>query len=448
MPKFITSLFCMCILAVNLSAQQPASITLEEAIGIALENNVNIKRSQNAIERQKVGVFQSRAEFLPNLSSSINSGRTIGRQFDQATVSFDDFAADRMSGSLSTGITLFSGWRNINNLRASRSSLSATEDDYERTRETVMFNTAAQFLNIILDEELVGVAEDNLQNSRRQLEQVEAQVEVGMRPIVDLYNQEATVASNELAVIQRENALNLSKVNLIGILQIDPFADYEFVSPGIEGMELEPKNYVLAELVEQAMANRRDVRATETSIQTQRFALDAAKGAHYPTVTLGASLSSNYNSLQQFGFSDQFFESNINRGLSVNIQIPLFNRFSTRTSIQQSEIDYKNALLDLENIRVEIFQEIRQAYNDYSTIVQEIETTETLERAAEKAFETEQERYNVGSSTLIELNDANNRYISAVSERIQAQYRFVFQEKILDFYRGQISPENIGTIAN
>lgn len=465
MPKFITCLFCLFFAASNLTAQQVNSITLDEAIQIALENNVQIKRSQNIIERQEVNVYRSRAEFLPNLNSSVSSGRTVGRQFDQSTLAFDDFTSDRASTNLQTSVTLFSGWQNINNLRASRSSLSAAENDHERNRENVIFITAAQFLAIILDEELLKVAQDNLETSTRQLEQVEAQVEVGMRPIVDLYNQEAEVASNELSVIQRQNALNFSKVTLVGILQIDPFEDYEFISPGIDDQSFDPKNYVLVDLVERAMTNRRDIRAADTFIRTQRYSLDAAKGAYYPTVTLGASLSSSYNSLQRIqnpafqndpnaprfldvDFSDQFFDQNINRGISLNIQIPIFNRFNSRTNIQQREIDYKNAQLDMESLRIEVFQEVRQAYNDYTTYTQQLETTSKLERAAEKAFETEQERYNVGSSTLIELNDANNRYVSAVSERIQAQYRFIFQEKVLDFYLGQLSPDNIGDLLN
>ncbi|MEX2403337.1 MAG: TolC family protein, partial [Balneolales bacterium] len=400
-------------------------------------------------------VTRSRAEFLPNLNASINSGRSIGRQFDTNTGTITEQGANRSSPNISTSITLFSGWQNINNLRASRSSLSTAEDDHERTRESIMFNTAAQFLAIILDEELLKVAEDNLNTSRSQLEQVKAQVEVGMRPIVDQYNQEAEVASNELEVIQRQNDLNFSKVTLVGILQIDPFEEYDFVSPGIEDQSMGPKDYVLSDLVDQAMMNRRDIRAADTFIETQRYSLNAARGARLPTISLGANLSSNYSSLQQFpgtdtyiNFGDQVFDQNINRGISFNIQIPIFNRLNTRTNIQQREIDYKNAQLDMEGLRVEVFQEIRQAYNDYTSYAQELETTSQLERAAEKAFETEQERYNVGSSTLIELNNANNRYVSAVSNYIQAQYLFVFQEKVLDFYLGQFSSENLSDIMN
>lgn len=455
MPKLFICLFCLFFIASTLNAQQADRITLEEAIEIALENNVQIKRSRNAIESQEANVTRSRADFLPNLSASISSGRSIGRQFDTSTGTITEQGANRASPSLSSNITLFSGWQNINNLRASRSSLSVAEDDHERNRETIMFNTAAQFLSIILDEELLRVAEDNLETSRAQLEQVTAHVEVGMRPIVDQYNQEAEVASNELAVIRSQNALNSSKVSLIGILQIDPFEEYEFVSPEIDDESINPKSYVLSDLVDRAMNNRRDLRAADTFIETQRYSLKAAKGANLPTITFGASLSSRYSSLQQFpgtnefvGFSDQVFDQNVNRGVSLNIQIPIFNRLSTRTNIQQREIDYKNAQLELETLRVEVFQEIRQAHDDYTTFVQQLETTAQLERAAEKAFETEQERYNVGSSTLIELNSANNRYVSAVSEHIQAQYEFAFQEKVLDFYLGQFSPETVTEIMN
>lgn len=101
----------------------------------------------------------------------------------------------------------------------------------------------------------------------------------------------------------------------------------------------------------------------------------------------------------------------------------------------------KNSRLELDNVRLQINEEVRQAYNDYISIVQQLESTERALAAAERAYETERQRYEVGASTLIELNQANANFVQAQSNRIQAVYNFVFQEKVLDFFLGRLTDQ-------
>src|SRR5690625_6247024 len=94
---------------------------------------------------------------------------------------------------------------------------------------------------------------ENLHTSKSQEEQIEAQVEVGARPMVDLLNQESLVANNELELVNRENEVDLARLSLIRILQIDPLGEYEFVIPEIAQGSAVPINYDLGELVGAAL---------------------------------------------------------------------------------------------------------------------------------------------------------------------------------------------------
>ncbi len=84
-----------------------------------------------------------------------------------------------------------------------------------------------------------------------------------------------------------------------------------------------------------------------------------------------------------------------------------------------------------------------QAYNDYSSYLQEFNAAEKSLIASEKAFETQQERYNVGASTLIELSQAQASYVEAQSNYTQSRYNLIFQEKLLDYYLGQFTGEDV-----
>lgn len=451
---------CLVISAPQMSAaQSPGLITLEDAISIALENNIGLLQSQNNLLRDDANVLRATGDFLPNLNLQSSANRQTGQQFNQAREipRFEDFTTNSINANLSSSLILFNGLQNINNLRAARTSRQSAQELHERARENVIFNTASAYLSVLLDKELLNIERENLEASERQLDQITAQVEVGMRPIVDQFNQEAVVANNELAVIQRENNLNLNTTQLISILQIDPLAEYEFEAPDISEYDLAPTRYNLQQLVETALNNRRDLAGQEFQIMAARYAVMSARGNYLPTISLNASLSTNYQDQYRelvidpntgepvgrtaVGFSDQFFDRRINRGIGLSMNFPLFTRFANRTNEQQRRIDLKSAELQLESIRTDVYLEIRTAYNDYIAISQQLQASEKALIAAERAYETEQERYRVGSSTLIELTNANTEFVRASSNRVQTVYRFVFQEKLFDYFLGNITED-------
>lgn len=422
-------------------------VTLEEAIEIALENNYQLKQAQNNRNLADTRVRSAQMDFAPNLNASFGGSRNVGRQFIQDDLSFEDRTTYNLTGSISTNVTIFNGFSNIANLRQTRAERSTQEEDLKRLRENIIFNTASRYLQVVLDQELLKIAEATLEASRSQLEQVEAQVEVGSRPTVDLYNQEATVASDELFMIQRENAFEVSMAQLIRIMQDDQINRVETVVPSTDDLSLIPTEVDLHDMIDAAISTRSDFRAQEYVIEGNEQGLTIARSNFLPTITANAGINTRYS--DQFAvlgdvvpFTDQFFSDQVSRSIGFSVSIPIFNRWDNRTNMEAAQVSLRNSRLELDNVRFQITEEVRQAYNDYKSIVKELESSKKALIAAERAFETEQQRYEVGSTTLIELNQANANFVQAQSDRVQAIYNFVFQEKLLDYYIGQLD-ENL-----
>lgn len=422
------------------------TITLEEAIDLAVENNYQLKRARNNLDLTEYEEFSAKADFLPSVSGNINGSKRVGRQFNQNTVSFNNFTINRMSSSLDATLPIFTGFQNINNLRSSEYSTESQEETVKRVKEDVIFETASRYLQVLLDKELLQIAQENLESSRKQLEQVQAQVEVGSRPSVDLYNQEATVANNELEVTNRENNLQISRIQLVRTLQIDPLKQYEFSTPDISPDQLTPREYQLRELVNAALENRSDLQSARLNIKAIEHQLKATKGSLFPSLSFNIGISSSYSN-QNFvpgsreqleSFNDQFFDQNVNRSLGLSLNIPIFDNFNRRTNVQSQLINYRNQQLSLENTELQVVQEVNQAYTDYQAVIKQLDATQKALRAAERSYETEKERYNVGATTLIELSNANAQYVQAQSDRARAVFNFVFQRKLLDYYIGQL----------
>lgn len=420
---------------------QTETITIEDAIQISLENNYQLKQAENTLDLRRVQERSAYADLFPSLSSNVQRGLSIGRQFDETTGNFDDLSIHRLSVGINSGVTIFNGFANINNLRSSRFETQSQEEQLRRVRENIIFNTASSFLQYLLNRELLEIDRENLETANRQLEQVRAQVEVGARPNVDLLNQESAVADAELQLVNRENQFNMSRLNLIRQLQVDPLGDYEFVSPDIEMEYAIPQEYDLRVLVSAALENRSDLRSEEHSIQSTLHQLRATRANLYPSLSLSGSVGTSYSSVNPFTYTDQFFDQNISRSIGATISIPIFDNFNRRTNVRAQEINYRNALLSLENTKLQVTQEVNQAYNDYMALIKELESSDRALIAAERAYETELQRYEIGASTLIELSQSNANYVQAQSNRVQAQFNFIFQEKLLDYYIGRLSAD-------
>lgn len=451
---FLLAAFFVLLINSSAEAQQKRVITFNEAIEIALENNYQLKQAENNLDLAEYRINSEMADFLPSLSSSANYSTQTGQQFVQETLSFTDITSSGGSGRISASVPIFNGFNNILTLRSSKASKLSSEENFKRAKENIIFETATRFLTVLLNKQQLEDAGESLETSRKLLEQTKAQVEVGSRPSVDLYNQEAAVATDEFTVTQRENALKLARLQLVRSLQIDPLTQYEFAVPDFDPERAKTTTGSVSEnissLIEQALITRSDIKSTEYNIESLRYQLQLSKGSLLPTLNASASLSSSYSDQARdpisggtASFNDQFFDQRVNKSIGLSLSLPIFSNWNRMTQIESAKVNLKNAELGLENTKLQVIQEVTQALNDYSSYASQLKAAEKSLIASEKAFETQQERYNVGASTLIELSQAQTQYFNAQSSRTSALYNLIFQDKLLDYYVGKLSGEDI-----
>jgi len=319
--------------------------------------------------------------------------------------------------------------------------VQGSELDLERTRQDVVFSVVSQYLDLILSQENLTIQEENLEAQQQQLEQTEEFVRVGTQPRSDLFQQEAQVANAELQVLQAERQFQINQVQLVRTLQLDPFQDYEFEIMSLDEDDLVLQEYDLRELLQQSFNRRPDLRSQQRSIAAAEQGVQEARSGYFPSLNLSASTSGNFtDQLEGFSFSDQVFDQRRTETLGFNLSIPVFNRLQTRNQVQQAKVQRENARIALEGTRQNVAIQVREAYLDYVNAQKRLDVTAVQERAAERALEATQERYNVGSATLVELSQAQADFVSAASDRVQARYELVFQQRLIDYYVGVLNP--------
>jgi outer membrane protein len=444
----LTGLLCL-----PAPAQELRRITFDQAVQLALERNITVQRARNAMDLQETQIAAEKADFLPNLNASTGANRVYGLSFDQTTGRTFTEASDGFSTSLSSSYQLYTGSERRSSLEQARRTLDANTHTYERTRQTVVFNVIQQYLQLILNREQIRIREEDLAAQQQQLTRIEEFVRVGSRAVADLYQQQATVASSELQLLDAQRQAQLSETRLIQVLQLDPFGQYEFAAPETAAVPT-PQNYAMETLLRTAFSQRSDLKAQVAGIEASTLGIRAARANFLPSVSLQGSLSTRYSSQQQrlagldannqplFERTPFFSQIGDNRSqfLGLNVSVPIFNNRRNTASVERARVQYENSRLELENLQQTIAVEVRQAYLDYQSYTQRLRVAEVQLQAAQQALDVAQERYNVGASTLVELSQARASYVRAASDRAQAISQLQFQQKLIEYYQGVIDP--------
>lgn len=427
-------------------AQEAQEITFNEAVRLALEQNVQLLQAENAAELSVIGANRRRMSFYPNLSIGTTGSQSYGRTFSQEDLAFVNESTQSFGAGVDAGVNLFNGFGDVANLRRARLNAEASEFDLDRMRQTVVFTVMQQYLALIERREQITVQQENLESAQQLLEQVRAFTEVGARPISDLYQQEAAVANAELAILTAQRLYDLAESNLIQTLQLDPFQTYAFVAPAIDEVEVTVQQYNLETLLRNAFERRVDLRAAEIDIEASRAGIRAAQATRWPSVGLSVGYDTGWNSRLRDPATREtipvFEQFDQNRGgrIGLNLSLPIFDRFTTRYNVQTAEIEYQNAQLTLENLQQDIAVEVRQAYLDLVNARKALQVSDVQVRSAELALEAAQERYEVGAATLVEVTQQRALYISALGSQVQATYDLVFRQKLIEYYLGVLNP--------
>ncbi|MBI4536127.1 MAG: TolC family protein, partial [Ignavibacteriae bacterium] len=218
-----------CAIVVLLPAvalSQTKTLTLEQARQIALERNVTVAQAQNNVESAQSRVLASYGDYLPTLTASGGWNRYQNDRPGSAPVFVGGTEIPGSTGfsvsndfrtNLSLGYTIFDGFSREGTFNQASSTAISTEQTAARTRQAIVFQVDAAYLNVLRNEQLVKVSEENLKRDRRQLERITESNRVGALSIADVYRQQSQVAADELSLITAQNNYGKAKADLLAL---------------------------------------------------------------------------------------------------------------------------------------------------------------------------------------------------------------------------------------
>ncbi len=431
----------------GLSAQDTTQLTLAGAVRIALENNVNLKQESNRLDIFQAEKASAYARMAPDVSARSNYGRVDGNQWIEQEAQLINSKRDFMNASADVSLTLFNGFNRLNSTRRSVNALESQAHMVQRTKETVIRDVANQYLQCLLDQQLLLIARENLENQSEQLRQMQEMVNAGSRAEVDLVNQRYQVKNSELEVLRAEITLNNDKATLAQTLLMNPNEAFAVVEPTWELSRFAYEDYTRDSLLEVAMDQRADLKQAESTEEATRFALQAQRGSYFPSLSAFFSYESFYNNLvgseATRNFDQQFFTDNVRKTYGVAIYIPIFTGLQTRSQVVRAKVNYQNSQLDKQGLENTAKQEVIRAYQNLRDAMKAFDVTESQLEAAELNYQLQEERFNLQVSSYVDYVQANADYVQAQGAHAQAKYILLFQDFLLQYALGTLGTEDI-----
>ncbi|MFH4964597.1 TolC family protein [Gaetbulibacter sp. M235] len=425
------------LLTIKIQAQNH-KWTLRACVDYAIENNISIKQSELDLKTSEYNKKDAVGNFLPSLNASASHSWNIGLGQDPVTFDAVTSTSKNLSGGISSSLDIYKGLQNINQLQRSKLEVLAAQYQLDDMKDNISLYVANAFLQILFNKEQYKVLSAQHEISTEELNRTKELVNAGSLPKGDLLEIQATLASQEQQLVDAQNAILLSKIQLAQLLLIKDYKNFDIVDTEYDV----PNTFILAEspdvIVNKAKETRYNIKIAENNTKIADYNLKIAKGALQPSLSGSYSFGSNYFTSELYPSED--FETQISdnksHNFSIRLNIPIFNGFSGRNNVKRSQVALDRSKYQLEQANLDLETNVYQAYNDTRGALKAYEAAQKTLSAREEAFNYSKERYNVGLLNAFDYNQSQSRFEQAQSDVVRTKYDYIFKLKVLEFYFG------------
>ncbi len=454
------------------SAETPVVITLEQALEIALSENVSVKVADMEIERTGFAKKGTYAALFPQIDASGAYQRTIKKQvmymdFDMSALggmgggsgagsegttppegsggAATESGASKpssggglevgrwntWSGGVSAAMPLVNAqlWKSI---KISGLDVELAVEKARSSRLETVTQVKNAYFATLLAKEAFSVYKEVYENALRNYEETEKKHKAEKVSEMELLRSKTTVANAIPNVYNAESSVILALWQLKAILGVDLDMNLD-----IEGNLNDYAEHMFFDIHQHdSVSLDRNSAMKQLAIQSEMLAetIKVQKFANIPSLALAFNFSMNAMT-NDFNFSEYRWTPYSVVGLSLNI--PIFAGGKRYQAIRQAKNQYEQVKLQVENTERQLKIAIRQSLTTMETNMKNYLCAQDAVALAEKGYAIAEKAYQVGRSTLIELNDAQLALTQSQLAQSQAIYNFVVAKAQLEQTIGQ-----------
>ncbi|HNW55084.1 MAG TPA: TolC family protein, partial [Bacteroidales bacterium] len=390
--------------------------TLEKCVEYALSNNIQVKQQLLQVKSESALLQQDKLSLLPSLNGGASHGYNFGQTVDRYTNQFATSRVQTDNFYLGSSLTLFDGFQKINQVKQRKSDLEATRYETDKFMDDISLNIATGYLQILFYNELAKTAEKQLKATELQAQRLKTLVDAGALAEGDYFTIEAQKASENSQFVSAQNNLFIARLTLAQMLDLPNLDGFEIEYPDLD-MATQPSLSIKPDQIyEYALETQPSIKSAQSKVKSSEIGLSMAQGGQSPTLSLQGSLGTGYSGAAQVfdtltneyitkSWNDQI-NDNFNKSFSINLNVPIFNGWSTRTNISRAKINVENQKYNLELSKLQLRKTIQQAYVDAKAALNNYEASTAGVNAAHESFRYAEQKFNVGTLNSVDYNNA------------------------------------------
>ncbi len=441
--KKIAFLLLFLTVSVLAKAQQADSVlTLQQCVDIAIKNNVTVKKSETQVERNRIDWMQARENLLPTLNGNASQSETYGHSSNPNTGVIIASQSNSGQYSLNSNLLLSNGLSYVNAVKQTGLLFQAGKMDFQQVKDLTTLNIISLFLQALNAEDQLSQANFQFAASKVNLDRETNLNDAGAVPPADFYNIKGAHANDALNVINAQNAVTSARLNLLEAMGVPFNKEIRLVRLTIDKTPVK-YDQDASQVYATALNDLALVKAADLRVKAAEKEVLVYKGRLYPTLSLGAGVTTTYSNYAAPGstapsFSTQF-RSNYQYGPSLNLQIPILNYFQNRNNLHRAKLDLTDAQNTNTDTQVQLKQQVQQAYANMTAAFDRFQAATEQVAAYQSAFNAQEVKFNAGVITADIFVIAKNNLDFANTNLINAHYDYLIRIKILDYYQGKLT---------
>jgi len=407
--------------------------TLRECTQWALEHNLSVARQEANVASSEISKNTADMSWLPAVSGSVSENLSFGRGIG-GNNTYDYGNSSSTGFNLGASMNLFDGLATPRRMELAKLNLEAATEDLAKARDDIRVQVAQAYVQILYNYEIADVARHQLAIDSLQVVRLEGLYATGKASAAEVSQQKASLAQSQVTLVQAQSNVRTSLLSLAQLLELPGWEAFSVVRPAVEmsSVLLGRPDDIYAD----ALAVRPEIRAEQLRLEGAGKQVQIAQASYYPSLSLSGGLGTNYYStFGTQGFWDQL-NTNFSQYVGLSLNIPIFSRFSIRNQVRSAKVQQQAQQIQLRSVRQALYKEIQQAWNAAVTAQAKYEASRQAALAAQDAFVLMQAKYENGKATLTEFNESRSRLVKAQSDAVQATYEYLFQTRLVEFYRG------------
>ena len=443
MPRVLIIAIAHIIAALPLSAQENEmplnrTLSLPEVISLALERNLILQRSQVQVELRENDTRFREADSQANLNASMGAQLRFSGDGRDALWNSGDLN-ESASGNLSSSLVLYNGGERAAALQQARSSLEASIEEYDRSKQFVLFQSVFRYLEAVLRLKEIDIQSEELAIRKENLERIEIGYENEIRILADVLRQRALVADSERRLVQAQQAHETSLYILKDLLLLPPQTTIGF---NLEDVRWGDPGSLPEPLMEESLnriLQRPDLKAQQYRLEAADQGIRVARAGGLPTLTASANLRTSYSGFNPNGsFATQYFKNQPDLSGGISISLPIFDRRRTRTNVSRAVLQRRQEEIDLIDLQQAAQTDLRRALLDFRTAMAQLSFSQDQLRSSEEALQAEQARYDAGAATLLDVNSLRSTRLDAAVAVEEAWFNLFASRMDIAFQDGTI----------